>query len=68
MENLDSLIIRAQKGDLDAYSALVQRFQPMAFSYAIDGPELKFSWGKMRVTVGVFSQFDVSSSKSIPIV
>ncbi|MBI1926809.1 sigma-70 family RNA polymerase sigma factor [Candidatus Poribacteria bacterium] len=34
MENLKSLVIRAQAGDLDAYSTLVQQFQDMAVGYA----------------------------------
>lgn len=34
MENLKSLIKRAQTGDLDAYNTIVQRFQDMAVGYA----------------------------------
>ena len=34
MEELGSLINRAQAGDLDAYGAIVQRFQDMAVGYA----------------------------------
>ena len=34
MEELESLISRAQDGDLDAYGAIVQQFQDMAVGYA----------------------------------
>ena len=34
MEELGSLISRAQAGDLDAYGSIVQRFQDMAVGYA----------------------------------
>ena len=34
METLKSLVIRAQAGDLDAYSTLVQQFQDIAVGYA----------------------------------
>lgn len=34
MEELESLISRAQAGDLDAYGVIVQRFQDMAVGYA----------------------------------
>ena len=34
MEELESLIKRAQAGDLDAYGAIVQQFQDMAVGYA----------------------------------
>ena len=34
MEELESLISRAQAGDLDAYGRIVQQFQDMAVGYA----------------------------------
>ncbi len=34
MEELRSLIIKAQTGDLDAFSGIVRRFQDMAYGYA----------------------------------
>ena len=34
MEELESLVVRAQAGDLDAYGSIVQRFQDMAVGYA----------------------------------
>lgn len=33
-ESLETLVVRAQTGDHQAYSSIVQRFQDMAFSYA----------------------------------
>ena len=33
MEELTSLVVRAQGGDLDAYGAIVRRFQDMAYGY-----------------------------------
>ena len=34
MEELNALVLRARAGDLDAYGALVRRFQDMAVAYA----------------------------------
>ena len=34
MEQLDSLVVRARAGDLDAYGRVVRRFQDMACGYA----------------------------------
>ncbi len=34
MEDLRSLVVRAQAGDLDAYGQVVRRFQDMAYGYA----------------------------------
>jgi RNA polymerase sigma factor (sigma-70 family) len=34
MEELETLVIQARKGDVDAYSVLVKRFQDMAYGYS----------------------------------